>query len=204
VAALNACPLCRAVLEDDGQGGTCPSCGGDLRPFVELAGRAKEHFALASQLVSAGRLTEAREILDILPQLAELPQGALAALRARLLLQEDRLEEAGEQVALCEEPEAGVLRDELGWRINARRTAQEMYNSALSAARRGEMAVSAEELARAVLHVPSEAALWQLKLKVDLKCSYFNRCYEDLSALDRLGSRPSEFAQLEQLLPPVA
>ena len=52
-------------------------------------------------------------------------------------------------------------------------------------------------------HLSSDPALWELKLKLDLKCAYYLRVYADLRALDRLNARPRAWLNLESLLPPV-
>ena len=79
--------------------------------------------------------------------------------------------------------------------------ARELYNHALSAARSGAYLQAARYLEQAVRLDPEDPNIWSLKLKVDLKCHYYQRCYEDLYRLDKLAARPPEFFDLEQHLP---
>jgi hypothetical protein len=207
VSALSACPLCRAVLtaEDSApQGLACPQCGADLTAFVDLEGRAAQYVRTCRELLSRGQLEAARMILQQLPAITEVDAQELAELSCRLALVEGDFQTAAALLGQCSALIAGQLSGELALRNSLYSSAQELYNYALSAALRGEFRLAAEQLTHAAQYAPHEAAIWRLKLKADLKCGYYSRCYDDLRALDGLDARPQEFAGIERQLPALA
>lgn len=207
MSALSACPLCRAVLSaEDGaqQGPACPSCGADLTAFTNLEARAAQYVRTCRELLARGEIEAARIILQQLPAIAELDPREVAELSCRLALLDGDYALAAALLAQCAPQAAGQLSSELELRSGLHQTAQELYNYALSAARRGEFSLAAEHLLHAAGYAPQESAIWRLKLKADLKCGYFTRCYEDLRALDSLNARPEQFAGIERQLPALA
>jgi hypothetical protein len=201
---LEACPLCRSTLRGGEQ--QCPSCGGDLTPYLAAAARSRELVALAQHWIHTGETARASSLLPRLSQLSSLAPSQIVELRAELALASGDLALAGSlatQSALAPES-AQRLQAAVGAAQERRQTAHELYNAALAAARRGSPAEGAELLSRAVQLEPQEARLWLLKLKVDLKPRLLSRCYADLQALDGLAARPPEFARLEALLPATA
>lgn len=205
---LDACPLCRTVLPLAAEPGesvtTCPGCGADLTPYADLEALAVAYRKLAQEMLSRGQTDGARRIVNQLPRLTELEDGELTTLTARLALADGDYQRA---LALAQNCDPGVA-SELHAAVNHRRqdqlTARELYNYALSSARQGAMSQAARQLSRAVTRDPTDPNIWLLKLKLDLKCGFFQRCYADLAALDRLAARPPEYATLEELLPPVS
>ena len=202
MAGLGACPLCRTAIDAE-SAAVCPGCGADLSPYRTLLDRAGHYLDLAGELIVRGETGQARLVLEQVQQIADLDPGTIAVLQARLELAEGNLEAASETLAQLKGRAADELEQELKVRLELRRTARELYNYALNAARQGQFEVAAEALARSVRHDPQDAELWKLKLKADLKCGRFERCYRDLAALDAMKARPSEYACLEELLPPV-
>jgi hypothetical protein len=203
VAGLGACPLCRSTLDEPAQAVTaCPSCGADLRPYIALQERTEHYLRLAQELTGRGEAAVALGILEQLPHLGETDPRRVSELRFRIALAQGELEQAGEILDGMDGAPL-ELQAELQTRLHLRHTAQELYNYALGAARQERFEAAADALERAVRHDPGEAALWQLKLKVDLKCERFERCYRDLEALDRMNARPAQYQRLEALLPPV-
>ena len=199
---LAACPLCRSVLTPGAR--ECPECGGELAPYYDLHGRAEDYLELARELISRGELSKAAVITDGLPLLSEEYRHDAAALNARLSLERGELKQAAAQIAaLPPGREAGELTALLRQREALELRGRELYNSALAQARGGNPALAARLLEQAVETLPSDATIWLLKLKADLKTRRFAQCYTDLAALDRLGARPREYTHLEQLLPPV-
>jgi tetratricopeptide (TPR) repeat protein len=171
---------------------------------MELEARARHYFFLCRELLSRGETAQARLILEELPRVTSADPEALAELRARLALMEGDHAAASQLLAQCRAEAVAEIRADLAIASRLRATAQELHNYALANARAGNTRLAAEQLQRAVGYDPASPALWQLKLQVDLMCAYFNRCYEDLRHLDHLGARPTEYAALEEALPPVA
>jgi uncharacterized protein HemY len=207
VSALSACPLCRAVLPAEGsaqQALTCPSCGADLTAFVNLEARAAQYARACRELLSRGETEAARTILQQLPAIAELDPQELAELGCRLALLDGDYTAAATLLRQCSALTAGPLSAELELRHRLHNSAQELYNYALSSALRSEYHLAAEQLLQAAEYAPREPAIWLLKLKADLKCGNYIRCYDDLRALDSLDARPEQYAALEQQLPAVA
>ena len=139
-----------------------------------------------------------------LPQITGAAAADIAELWARIALLEGDYLAARQALAACDPAIATELAGELNTVQAFHAQARELYNQGLAAARRGAYPAAAAHLARAVTLDPGDPMLWYLKLKVDLKCGHFQRCYAGLAELDRLNARPPEFHGLEQLLPPVA
>ncbi len=203
MSALSACPLCREVLQATAAAEQCPACGAVLAPYYELADRAQLYLQLCREHLSRGDSAQALGIIDQLQAIAEVDAQAVAELRCRAALLAGDVAAADEWLARCAPAARELLLPELAAQRQLQQTAHELYNYALTAARRGAYQLAAEELARAAALDPANPALWQLKLKADLKCGYLQRCYADLQHLDRAGARPAEYALLEQFLPPV-
>ena len=198
---LDACPLCRTTLRGGEQ--ECPSCGADLRPYLDAAQRSNQLVGLARQWISAGSADQAAALVPRLSQLTGIAPATVLELQAQVALAAG---DTAQVLALAgrlgsEHATAQRLVSQAQAQAQAKLQARELYNNALVAARAGSAPQAAEQLARAVQLDPGEARLWQLKLKADLKARWFGRCYSDLAALDRLGARPPEFARLEALLP---
>lgn len=203
MSALSACPLCREVLPDDPAPASCPGCGAALAPYRELLARAQMYIQLCRELLSRGDSAQALNIIGQLQAIADVDERQVAELQCRAALLEGKLESAGLWLDRCAPAVRESLRQDLRARQHQQNTARELYNYALTAARRGEHRLAAEELQRATALDPQEPALWRLKLKADLKCGYFQRCYADLQHLDDAGARPAEYRLLERYLPPV-
>ncbi len=211
-SGLSVCPLCRADL--DRLGGPkpvadgrveCPSCSGELSEFLDLKQRTLALAALARELLSRGDTARARLAIENLSKLASPAELELAPLWCRLALLEGELEQAQQLAAgLSDNAERELLRGHISQLRESRQRARELYNYALSCARRGASRDAAGYLGAAVTLDPDDPVIWSLKLKADLKQQWFNECYRDLAALDRLAARPPEFFLLEQLLPPLA
>jgi uncharacterized protein HemY len=202
VRRLDACPLCRSVLTEDTV--TCPACGGDLLPYRDIDTLAARYVELARELLSRGDPAGARAIVEQLPQLTGTTEAELAELRARLAVHEGDYYAAEQLLSQLPPTAAAVLERELEeWRAR-RDLARELYNHSLSAARSGAFPAAADMLAQAIQYDPEDPSLWALKLKVDLKCGNWQRCYGSLARLDQLAARPPEFHRLEELLPPVS
>lgn len=182
----------------------CPSCGADLTAFVDLEARAAQYVRTCREMLSRGEAEAARVVLQQLPAIAEPDPSDMAELGCRLALLDGDFENAAVLLAQCAPQAAGQLSSELELRSRLHQAAREQFNYALSAARRAEFSLAAEQLSHAVEYAPREAGIWRLKLKTDLKCGYFNRCYDDLRALDSLNARPEQFAGIEQQLPHIA
>jgi hypothetical protein len=199
--ALDACPLCRSTI---GELTTiCPGCAADLTPYRDIAGMTERYMQIARERISRGELVEAEAIVSRLGQLGDVDGQALASLQLRLALacQEPLLARSLlERVPTAQREllEAQILELE-----QREETARELYNQALSAARRGEYARAARQMELCVKQFGADPALWELKLKLDLKCSYFLRVYGDLKALDGLNARPTAWVNLEEILPAV-
>lgn len=210
-SSLSVCPLCRTDLErlgglDLARGGraVCPSCSGDLGEFTDLKRRAIALASLARDLLSRGDGPTARKAIENLARLASPAEIELAPLWARLALLEGEPDQAEQLADGCTDPsERGMLKDLAAQLRDSRRRARELYNYALSSARRGAARDAAGFLDAAVRLDPDDPAIWSLKLKADLRQRRFNECYRDLAELDRLAARPPAFFQLEQLLPPL-
>jgi len=198
---LDACPLCRTTLRGGEQ--QCPSCGADLAPYLAAAQRTQELVGLARQLLSRGEKARAAALIPRLSQLSNLPPATILELRAGLALAGGDVAQARQLAGQLgsEHSAAQRVEQQAAALDEARLQARELYNNALTLARRGSAPAAAEQLLRAVQLDPGEPRLWLLKLKVDLKAHLLGRCYSDLAALDRLGARPPEFARLEALLP---
>lgn len=179
----------------------CPHCAGDLSVYFDLKQRAVALAAVARQQLSRGETQAARSAIEHLAKLAAPAEVDMAPLRARLALLEGEAEQAAEYAAHCEPAEREELQRQAALLSDSRRRARELYNYALTCARRGALRDAAGFLTTAVGLDPDDPALWELKLKTDLKLQRFNDCYRDLAALDRLAARPPAFYQLEQLLP---
>jgi tetratricopeptide (TPR) repeat protein len=201
---FDSCPVCRGVLSDEqlrGPAPRCPHCDTDLAPYLNLAARSDELLRLALEQVVRGDEGLAREVAARLPALVPDAGPLLHELRARLALSQRDY-----SAALAHAGKVGPLLqaevEELAKAASrGQRTARELFNYALTCARRGEYAIAAESLARAVEHDPDSGDVWRLKLKADLKAGRWPQAYADLNNLDRLGARPAEFAGIEKLLP---
>ncbi|MCC7479226.1 hypothetical protein IT575_12310 [bacterium] len=203
---FDACPVCRGTLEDSmllGAAPRCPHCDTDLSPYLNLLSRAGELLELAARMLERGDDDLAEEVVARLPQLLPDPGPQYWELAARLAISRRQWDSAR---AL-----AGRLSPELRGEIERltalvernRRSARELFNYALTCARRGEYRVASDSLAAAADYDPDNADIWRLKLKVDLKAGRWQQCYSDLAGLDRLAARPQEFAGIEKLLPAV-
>jgi hypothetical protein len=201
VRQLDACPLCRSTLAPGAQ--SCSSCGADLTAYYDLARLTSQYLSLAREMLSRGEVDGAREIISRLPSLSGVDSSEMAELTALLALVEGRYAEAAQLAGQCEPARAEQLLSEAEVGLERQRRARESYNYGLTAARDGAYSAAADYLRRAAEEDPHEAAIWQLKLKVDLKARRYFECYRDLAALDRLNARPHEFLHLEALLPPV-
>jgi hypothetical protein len=201
---LESCPICRSGLGADWPSGgsrACPNCNSDLTPYFELQQRSGELLALASELLLRGDAALAREVADKLSLLSSDPGPGLAELRVRLAIAERDFSGARELLSQG----SGELREHfeplLSLSAMAQREAQELYNTALSCARRGAYRQASQLLAAAAQNDPDNGAVWQLRLKTDLKAGDWQACLSDLFALDRLGARPAQFKGIEALLP---
>lgn len=199
---LTACPLCRTNLPPGAR--QCPGCSADLSPYQDIASRAGEFVKLAGELLSRGELERARLVIEGLPQLTDAAGSELDSLRIQLATARGELELASQLLEKYDGPESGRLAAEIQQRQRFRLRARELYNTALSVARAGQLKLAARQLASAVEHDAKDARIWTLKLKADLASRNFQECYTDLAALDRLAARPPQFTHLEELLPPVA
>jgi tetratricopeptide (TPR) repeat protein len=209
---LSVCPLCRADL--DRLGGpkyaadgrvTCPSCSGELSEFIDIKQRALALGTLVRELLSRGDAARGRRALEQLAKLASPAEIELAPLWCRLALLEGELEQAQQLADSASDiAERELLRGRIAQLRDSRLRARELYNYALSCARRGASRDAAGHLDAAVKLDPDDPMIWALRLKADLKQQRFNECYRDLAELDRLAARPPEFYLLEQLLPPLA
>lgn len=198
---LDACPLCRAALQ--GSENRCPDCGADLTLFADINNLAERYLEFCRELIARGDVRTARSVIDRLPQISNAAQEDIAGLQVRLALQEGDYLAARRWLAQCSAGSAAGFKAEIDRNERGQFRARELYNQSLAAARRGAGPHAAEQLAHAVTLDPDDPRIWTLKLKVDLKYGYFQRCYADLTELDRLVARPPEFHYLEQLLPPV-
>lgn len=200
--SLDACPLCRSVLP--AAVAQCPTCGADLRPYLDIAALADRYLKLARELLSRGETERVHRIIAQLPQLSGAKAGELTEIRARLALGEGDFAAVERTLDNLAPAVADTLRAELAQRRRDLAKARELYNHGLAAARAGDHALAARYLADAAGLDPADPNIWVLKLKVDLKCHYFARCYADLEVLDELAARPPEFYNLEALLPAIA
>ncbi|HES58000.1 MAG TPA: hypothetical protein ENO21_01060 [Firmicutes bacterium] len=210
-SGLSVCPLCRADL--DRLGGPkhtadgrveCPSCAGELSEFVDIKQRALALGSLVRELLSRGDAVRGRRALEQLAKLASPAELELAPLWCRLALLEGELEQARQLAeSIGESAERELLLGQISQLRDSRLRARELYNYALSCARRGASRDAAGYLDAAVRLDPDDPVIWALRLKADLKQRRFNECYRDLAELDRLAARPPEFFLLEQLLPPL-
>lgn len=199
---LDSCPLCRTVLP--GGSAQCPGCGADLRPYLDVAALADRYLKLARELLSRGDTERVRQIVACLPLITSEAQGELAEIAARLAILEGNFAAAEQALAGCEPLTATAIRHELAARRQETFRARELYNHALAAARDGSFILAARQLEAAVQLDADDPKLWALKLKVDLKCRDYRKCYRDLNRLDKLAARPPEFFDLEELLPATA
>ena len=188
-----------------GNGGraACPNCSGDLTVFTDLKQRALALAALAREMLSLGDAPGARNAIEYLAKLSAPSEVELAPLRARLALLEGELDQAEAFCLHCAPAERELLQAQADLLRDSRRRARELYNYALTCARRHALRDAAGYLEAAVRLDPGDPALWELKLKLDLKLRRFNDCYGDLARLDQLAARPPAFHLLEQLLPPL-
>jgi Tfp pilus assembly protein PilF len=197
--ALEACPLCRTTLRTPAE--QCPDCGGDLRPFLATQQRIAELTQLARRLLAGGNTAEAQRLIPRLSQLGTVPPEVLRELNARLALANGDTRAARSLAQQLDGEDRAELQRQCDLLDSAQLQARELYNSALWLARQGSFTAAAEELQRAAGADPGQPAIWQLKLKTELKARLYSRCYASLAALDRLRARPVEFARLEALLP---
>ncbi len=203
---FDACPVCRGTLDDSllaSPSPRCPHCDTDLTPYVSLAGRAAELLTLAAEMLSRGDDDLAEEVVARLPQLIPEPGPQYWELAARLAVSKRQWDSARALSAKLPPELAAEISRLTGLVERNRRSAKELFNYALTCARRGEYRVASDSLAAAVDYDPDNADIWRLKLKVDLKAQRYQQCYSDLAGLDRLGARPAEFAGIEKLLPAV-
>lgn len=198
---LDACPLCRSTLAEGAV--SCPGCGADLQPYHDLHALSARYIQLAREQISRGEIEQAEEIVSRLAQLSEVEPHVLSGLQARLALACQDLGAAADAIPGCAPSDRAILEEQLAELRQRESLAQELYNQALTSARRGEYARGARQIEICVRHFSADPALWELKLKLDLKCSYYLRVYGDLRALDRLNARPPQWLELESLLPPV-
>ncbi|MCH7471561.1 hypothetical protein IIA79_01215 [bacterium] len=213
MGSLDACPLCRTQLgaeeaaggaDEGGAPSECPECGADLAPYLELDGLGDRYLKLARELISRGQMEQAREIVEHLPQIVDAAaRPEYYEVAALIAIYDKDFHHAASLAGNCEDAAAIELREQIELHQRSVFYARELYNHALSSARKGELSVAAKQLARAVDLDASDPALWELKLKLDLKCGYYQHCYADLAALDSLVARPPEYAKLEEALPPV-
>lgn len=198
---LDACPLCRAALPAGDY--HCPDCGADLTAFTDLEQLATRYVELARELISRGDIDRARLVVESLPRISSAAATDIAELWVRIALVEGDYTAARQALAACEPGVADTLAVEITAGQSFQFQARELYNQSLAAAQRGAYSVAAEQLARAVDLAPDDPLIWALKLKADLKCGYYQRCYADLAELDHRSARPADFHGLERLLPPV-
>ncbi len=198
---LDACPLCRAALKPGNL--RCPDCGNDLTAYSDLRELARRYLELAHEHVSRGEAAPARLLVERIPQVTPDARADLAVLRARIAILEGDFDRARAELPNCPASSATAISQEVQAAEQDRFQARELYNQALSAARDGAYHPAAQRLELAAGYDPDDPAIWALKLKVDLKCACYGRCYDDLAHLDRLAARPAEFHGLESLLPPV-
>ena len=198
---LDACPLCRSTLTEGST--NCPGCGADLTPYRDVAQLTQRYIQLAREQISRGELVEAESIISRLSQLGSVSEAALASLQIRLALACQDPDSARSLLPRIGEQELAVISEQLRELEGREDVARELYNQALTAARRGEYARGARQMELCVQQFSSDPALWELKLKLDLKCGYFLRVYRDLRALDQLNARPAAWLNLEAMLPPV-
>ncbi|MCB1216598.1 hypothetical protein KDL44_04360 [bacterium] len=198
---LDACPLCRTTLTQGAS--ACPGCGADLAPWSSIASASASYIITAREHLAQGRLEQAEAIISRLGQLSEVDPQLLASLRCRLALACQDSGMARELLPQLSVSEQLQLAEQLSELEQREALARELYNQALTAARRGEYVRAARQMEICTRHLSSDPALWELKLKLDLKCAYYLRVYADLRALDRLNARPRAWLNLESLLPPV-
>lgn len=198
---LDACPLCRTVLAEAAV--QCAGCGADLRPYLDIDALADRYLKLARELLSRGQTERAAHLIEQLPRVASIEARELAELQARLAIQRGDFPAAERALAACGADEAAYVRGELEQRRANLAKARELYNHGLSAARAGDFQLATRYLQDAAALDPADPNIWAVKLKADLKCRYFQRCYADLQRLDQLAARPPEFHNLEELLPAV-
>jgi len=202
VPQLDACPLCRSVLEAGAR--VCPGCQADLTPYLDLEALIERYLELAREYLDRGQLDEAQVIADHLSQLTNQHQADQADIAARLAIRKGDFQAVATLIPQLTQADAEEIAELMDQRKAQLFKAHELYNHALSSARSGALPLAAEQAAQAIRHDPSDASIWALKLKIDLKCGHWQRCYGDLDGLDRLGARPPEFYRLEELLPPVS
>lgn len=200
---FDACPVCRGTLEDSllaQASPRCPHCDTDLKPYLELAARSGELLAQAAEMLARGDADLAAEVVARLPLLVADPGPLYWELAARLAISRRDWESAAALAAKVPGPLAGEIASQLERARQGQRSARELFNYALSCARRGEYLVASDSLEQALHYAPDDPALWRLKLKVDLKAGRQAQALADLAGLDRLGARPAEFAGVEKLL----
>ncbi|MCB1185828.1 hypothetical protein KDL29_01565 [bacterium] len=198
---LDACPLCRTTLKEGA--GSCPGCGADLAPWSNIAAITASYIGNARELITEGELEKAEAIISRLSQLSDVDPHELASLQCKLALACQDIGRARELLSRVSPAEQPVLTEQLAELGQREMLARELYNQALTSARRGEYVRGARQMEICVRHFSADPALWELKLKLDLKCAYYMRVYADLRALDRLNARPAAWLNLESMLPPV-
>lgn len=203
---FDSCPVCRGTIADSvllSPAPRCPHCDTDLKPYLDLALRAGELLALAADMLSRGDDDLAEEVVARLPQLIPDPGPQYWELAARLAISKRQWDSARALSTKLPAALAGEIHRLTEIVERNRRSARELFNYALTCARRGEYQVASDSLAAAAAYDQDNADVWRLKLKVDLKAQRYQQCYSDLAGLDRLSARPAEFAGIEKLLPAV-
>ncbi|MBN2081516.1 hypothetical protein JW859_04825 [bacterium] len=182
----------------------CPGCQADLTPYLDLEALIERYLVLAREYLDRNKLDQAQVIADHLSQLTNQHPAEQAEIAARLAILKGDFQAVTALIPQLKPDVAEAVAALMQQRKAQLFKAHELYNHALSAARTGALPLAAEHTAQAVHHDPADASIWALKLKVDLKCGHWQRCYADLENLDRLGARPPEFYRLEELLPPLS
>jgi hypothetical protein len=201
VLVLDACPLCRTTLSEGAK--SCPGCGADLSPWTDIAAVSQSYIGNARELITEGEFEQAGRIISRLSQLSEVEPHVLAGLQCRLALGCQDAQGARALLGGLSSSDRELLEPQLRELEQREAHARELYNQALTSARRGEYARGARQMELCVKQFSSDPALWMLKLKLDLKSGHYMRVYTDLRSLDRLDARPLAWNDLEALLPPV-
>ncbi len=174
-----------------------------MAPWSDIAAISESYIGNARELITEGELEKAEAIISRLTQLSEVDPQVLAGLQLRLALACQDLGTARGLLDALSPADRSFLMEQVVELEQREALARELYNQALTAARRGEYVRGARHMEICVRHFSADPALWELKLKLDLKCAYYLRVYADLRALDHLNARPAAWLQLENMLPPV-